>query len=97
MINKLAPYPPTGFVSTNLIGQRALDERFNPNRPFDRKPCQTSTPELDWGRYSQGVRDTKERLHGEAFFALTVGLLAGTFAGVIYRELGMALAGVLGY
>ena len=107
MTDKFTPHAFVGSAPINLVGNRPLNERFNPKRRFDvelsgneradRELYQESRRDLYSDGFAAGVRETKDRLHGNVFFALTVGTLTGTIAGVVYRELGMALAATLGY
>ena len=72
-----------------------FDWRWNPKQRSHRESGRTPSPVSDAN--ALGANAGQEQLHGQPIFALTVGVLAGTCGGIFYRELGMALAGLLGY
>ena len=96
MNDQLAPQAFVGSASPNLVGDRPVAGRFDTQR----RAGWTAPPaseDLYASGFAAGVRETKDQLHGNALFALAVGSVVGTAAGVFYREIGMALAAMLGY
>ena len=96
MNDPFAPHAFVGSAPPNLVGERPVAGRFGSKRRADWTPPPASD-DLYASGFAAGVRATQDQLHGNALWALAVGSIAGTAAGVFYRELGMAVGSMLGY